>query len=219
VFLSFRKKSKQYKRTNTMKNKLLKLFVGAAALSVSLVASATEKANTSYVSVKGGAAFASKAKYDATGVNETNKSKAGAIGSLAFGHYFDALRVELEGNYEQHNLKTDTANNTYAKWNKMSVMANAYYDWEIADSFSLYAGLGLGLAHVDLKGKASPETTRGNFAFAYQLMAGMSYDITEAVAVTLGYRFAGATKAKLANNFKFKTPFSHSFEVGLRYSF
>jgi outer membrane immunogenic protein len=98
----------------------------------------------------------------------------------------------------------------------LSFMVNGYYDFRTKSSITPFVGAGIGVLHGnfgDYDGRASSDT-----AFGYQLSAGASYGITEAVAFDLSYRFEGA-----ANDFSFdNTEISYRSSnvlAGLRYTF
>ena len=54
--------------------------------------------------------------------------------------------------------------------------------------------------------------------FAWQLMAGVGYEFNENWKLTLGYKLFNTAKVKLGDT-KIKTPFNHTAEVGLTYTF
>jgi opacity protein-like surface antigen len=158
-------------------------------------------------------------------------------------------------------------NVTEVKFEKMSAlsgMLNVFYDYAMTDRWSIYGGVGLGAARVNLtvskrdsgvmtgakkigaeKGNAAgaytvadakkavlealPNFFDGNDAkwhkaeysktvFAWQLMAGVGYEFNENWKLTLGYKLFNTAKVKF-NNTKIKTPFNHTAEVGLTYTF
>ena len=54
--------------------------------------------------------------------------------------------------------------------------------------------------------------------FAWQLMAGVGYEFNENWKLTLGYKLFNTAKVKFGDA-KIKTPFNHTAEVGLTYTF
>ena len=71
---------------------------------------------------------------------------------------------------------------------------NFYYDIPTGTKFMPYVGAGLGgirLSANDITLAGCPPTLGGNTLFTYKLMAGVSYALTDAWRVLLGYRFMG----------------------------
>ena len=154
-------------------------------------------------------------------------------------------------------------NNAHLKWEwdaeriskiqALSGMMNVCYDYAMTEAWSIYAGLGLGVAKVsytvekssgrttvatDTSGDAHTNPTLGNAfnalkdyvgknlvkselsktVFAWQLMAGVGYEFNENWKLTLGYKLFNTAKVKFGDT-KIKTPFNHTAEVGLTYTF
>ena len=89
----------------------------------------------------------------------------------------------------------------------------------MTDECSLYLGLGLGAAKVAINDKAADMEDVSKTVFAWQVMAGVAYDINENWTVEAGYRLFNTSKVKVANGVKAKMPFASSLELGLRYNF
>ena len=154
-------------------------------------------------------------------------------------------------------------NASYLKFEKMSTLSgmfNVCYDYAMTDAWSLYAGLGLGVARVNytvtegtnsgakliaasvagpynaeaaakplvlknlpafLNGKLH-KTEYSKTVFAWQLMAGVGYEFNENWKLTLGYKLFNTAKVKqtfAGKEYKIKTPFNHTAELGLTYTF
>ena len=150
------------------------------------------------------------------------------------------------------------------KLTAMTGMINVYYDYAMTDAWSLYAGVGLGVARVSCTvktGNSDPDKAvilagdRGNHAFpvntitdavmqkgcetllpadkiiksehsktvfAWQLTAGIGYELNENWKLTFGYRLFNTAKVKqtiAGKEYKIKMPFNHTAEVGLTYTF
>ena len=198
-----------------MNKKVLFGMFGLAA--GSLMADAVATFNP-YVAVKGGYSILSK--------KDGLKYKNGFVGAAEFGVSYDAWRLGLEVAYRQNKIKKADPNTNGArvvagnanKINALSAMVNAYYDYALTDECSLYLGLGLGAAKVNFADKTT-KVESGKTVFAWQVMAGVAYDINESWTVEAGYRLFSTSKVKLANNLKVKMPFASSLELGLRYNF
>lgn len=174
-----------------------------------------------YVAVKGGLTICPKA--------DKIKYKKGFVGAVEMGVSYDAWRLGLEVSYRQNKVKSsENANVTYqyqeaekAKLNVLAGMVNAYYDYALTDECSLYLGVGLGVAKVAMNrlDVRNYRFENSRTAFAWQVMAGVSYDIDENWTVEAGYRLFNTMKVKLDGEHKVKTPFANSLELGIRYNF
>ncbi|MGF0539365.1 outer membrane protein [Agrobacterium sp. ES01] len=127
----------------------------------------------------------------------------------------------------------------YSSLTAYTLMANAYVDLGTYGYFTPYVGGGLGGSYVKWKnlnntacpdaGGACDDTVthggRGNWRFAYQLMAGASVDLTCNVKADVGYRFrhtlAGGMFGYAENGGpgRDKGFYSHEIHAGARYSF
>ena len=142
-----------------------------------------------------------------------------------------------------------------SKVNALTGMVNVCYDYAMTEAWSIYAGLGLGVAKVsytlefnkdyvdsaDSTGAAALpgvlhantitaiknnlgkgdfiKTEHSKTVFAWQLMAGVGYEFDENWKLTLGYKLFNTAKVKGFGDKKIKTPFNHTAEVGLTYTF
>ena len=152
----------------------------------------------------------------------------------------------------------------FEKMNTLSGMFNVCYDYAMTDAWSIYGGVGLGVARVNytvtegrnngakllavkvagggaadayneatgkpLVLKALPgfldgklhKTEYSKTVFAWQLMAGVGYEFNENWKLTLGYKLFNTAKVKqtfAGKEYKIKTPFNHTAELGLTYTF
>ena len=122
----------------------------------------------------------------------------------------------------------------------LSLMANAYIDLGKYNGFTPYVGAGIGGTHVKwgtennvctaaglANGVCTTDTHPGaaNWRFTYAAMAGVSYDVTDCVAVEAGYRYRkieggkmfGISSGGLAPAGYDKGISSHDFRVGARF--
>ena len=153
------------------------------------------------------------------------------------------------------------------KLSALTGMLNVCYDYAVSDGFSVYGGLGLGVARVNYtakEGTSDPDkatiihahtaaaanadfvagdikseeiqkgcltllpadklikTEHSKTVFAWQLMAGVGYEFNENWKLTLGYKLFNTAKVKqtfAGKEYKIKTPFNHTAELGLTYTF
>ena len=87
-----------------------------------------------------------------------------------------------------------------------TVLGNLYFDWANDSAFTPYVGAGLGYGWVD-------NTPSGDHSgIAYGLTAGVAMDVTQSIAVDLGYRFRDTMISG-------SDPLEHQIVAGVRFSF
>ncbi len=93
-----------------------------------------------------------------------------------------------------------------------TIMANGYYDFSGLDDLTPYFGAGIGIGFINLEDESN---------FAYQLMAGVSYSITDSISSNVGYTFLDAGDVDIdRGGFQVETETkSHSIDLGITYSF
>jgi opacity protein-like surface antigen len=87
-----------------------------------------------------------------------------------------------------------------------SVLGNLYFDWVNNSSFTPYVGAGLGYGWTN----ASPGNDKDGFA--YGLMAGVTVDLTDNIAIDTEYRFRDVMVSG-------SDPYEHQIMTGLRFEF
>lgn len=114
-----------------------------------------------------------------------------------------------------------------------TILLNGYATLGSFSGISPYFGAGIGVAHVDwdtidFPGLGlGPVATDDDWRFAYALMAGVSFDVTENLAIDTGYRFTGVDDGQLIGPGSIVVPggaeysdlYFHEFRVGMRYTF
>lgn len=140
--------------------------------------------------------------------------------SIAYGIKSGAFRTELEANVNLDSEKTyDDLKNTLKN---NSLFLNAYYDIATGSKFTPYVGAGVGVSRLKVEFKDDNDKyTKSSTNFAWQVGAGVSYAMTEAWALDLGYRYMDNGDVTLnAKGDKVKTDSqSHNVSLGLRYTF
>jgi opacity protein-like surface antigen len=155
----------------------------------------------------------------------------------------DALRAEFEGGYRitEIDAATVTRNTLFAgsvsqtfqadgQVDMSLAMVNLYYDLHMGDlPFLPWVGVGLGGAHVEYQvlydydgaGVLNPVSAKdSDWQFAYQLMAGVTAPVAEAVSVSLGYRYFSTEDMVFTDSYggQFETGLTnHSVDVGLQF--
>jgi opacity protein-like surface antigen len=150
--------------------------------------------------------------------------------AAAAGYRFNPnVRVEGELSYRKNdyseNVDGVSANGDVKGTN---LMANAWYDFANSTAFTPYIGGGLGMMRGSAKiGFAGSPTTidDSDTVFAWQLGAGLAYNVTQNIAVTADYRYIETNnfnfdvKNGLVSTFDAGDYRAHEVRAGLRYSF
>lgn len=166
------------------------------------------------------------------------RPKSNANANASIGYYLDQWRLEIEANY--HDKQTNrpfrhggVSVTDFGFVPKFSAMGNAYYDIPLIPYWGFYlgAGAGFGLRETAITGLINCSKRDG--AFAFQVMAGTFYDLSQCLTVTLGYRVYGITRPEELKFFTAvgtpeattiivsarRTPLAQSVELGLRWGF
>jgi opacity protein-like surface antigen len=150
---------------------------------------------------------------------ETNNRRFG--GGLGAGYHFtDMLRGDVTINY----LGRDTFDGAggggviAASHSAWSGMANAYLDLATVVGITPYVGAGVGVLYT--KHDDFAFLPDDQYRFAYALMAGASYKVTDNLSVDLGYQYLNSPKTQY-QNFDMGTVGEgveyHQVKLGLRY--
>lgn len=143
-------------------------------------------------------------------------------GGYAFGN---GLRLEGELAYRQAAMDQIMVSGLSGKINSdlqsIGMMANAYYDFRNASAVTPYIGAGLGFANVTVGDGAINGIKVWNKAddtvFAYQVAAGVGFEINNALTFDVGYRYYATPDAKFELA---KADFSsHNLMLGIRFKF
>jgi len=127
----------------------------------------------------------------------------GYLGQIAVGREFSMFnasgrfRAELEFAFQSSDADDDGANTRDLSADAYTVMVNGFYEQPVADAFSVYAMVGLGVAHVTTDGEQYDGAgwvdmdEDGSTAFAYKAGLGVTYNFTDQIAGDLGYEYLG----------------------------
>ena len=163
----------------------------------------------------------------------------------AIGHSWDAFRLEGEVSYRQNDLDTlDITNLTLAgigSFNNLGSLAadgdvsalgfmgNFWFELLKGSPWKPFVGGGLGVAQISINdasatilGVPFPLADDEDWVFAYQVGAGIGYEVTPTTVVSLGYRFFGTADPDFTDvtGVPFDAEYqSHNIEIGLRFSF
>lgn len=165
-----------------------------AVLSALAIAGATRAQETRhidpqwYVRVDAGAAFQNE-------INATPKvkGKTGWTVDLAAGRSLASnVRAEAELLYSQDDQKHSDS----GRIKVFAGLANGYYDFDTGTKLKPYVGAGLGIGQVKLDGGLVHDDDTG---FAYQLLTGVAYPITDKLSAQVGYRYLGVNDVKIGS--------------------
>lgn len=118
------------------------------------------------------------------------------------------LRAELEygfnGKAKLDGYSVSSNVNYKSDIKSQFLMANVYYDFDLDSDWTPYVGAGIGYARVKASNSFSSAGEMDSFSkssgnFAWNLTAGISYDVTEDFSLDASYRYMDYGKAK-ANN-------------------
>ena len=212
----------------------------AAVFSADLSAPAAPAFNP-YVSVFGGASLGASVNTDWSDGPETEKfnlNTGWSIGGAAGVKWNDLLRAEIEISHSQWTGKdfdvhySGSPAYNYAATGTVAatyLLGNIWADLKTNTVFTPYVGGGVGVAFVNTAGVRLDNSTWGyvdgsQTHFAWQLGAGVKYEISEQLSLDVGYRFKNVEGLQFVNgngngNFINGRLSSHNIEVGLTYNF
>lgn len=184
--------------------------------------------SNTYVEVRAGVVFLENSDNEFnSSLGATTKFDEGYTVSLALGsklaHFAPnwslakKLRVEAEVSYSESEIENGLGD---PEASAAAYMANLYYDFDIQDRWSGFVGGGVGVALLSLEGNGLRDDD--DTVFAYQIRAGLGYELTPKLTATLGYRFFDTEDGEFADGVgrRFDAEYrSHGVEAGLRYAF
>ena len=208
-------------------------MAGVAAFAFASNASALEV--NPYVSAKLSYDWAkNEAKYleDWAGGSYSDKLKFHKnvwAGHFAAGAKAKAIRTEVEWNVSQDTKRKIPEWGKRYRLQNNSLLLNAYYDFNTCTKWTPYVGAGMGVALLKFTYKDmidGEKTSRNSYNFAWQIGAGVAYDLTKNVALDAGYRYIDAGAAVNSKHIdtdwksreKFDTA-AHEVYFGARYTF
>ncbi len=129
--------------------------------------------------------------------NDNSPVLGGGIGYQLNGYLRTDVRADWAGNY-------DVAPG--AEMSITTVTGNMYFDWDNTSAFTPYVGAGLGWGWAN--GSGIPDDN----GFTYNLMAGVAMDVSDNMAIDVGYRM----REVMIDG---QNPLEHQVMAGLRFSF
>lgn len=98
---------------------------------------------------------------------------------------------------------------------QIPVLANVVYKFPLESKFKPYVGAGLGGVYTLLD---TPDDNESDFTFAYQVMAGGVFELSEKTEVGVGYKLLGSTEHKFGG-VKTDATLSHSIVASFTFKF
>jgi opacity protein-like surface antigen len=150
------------------------------------------------------------------------RSSTGYFAGAAVGYKLCNVRLETEFSY-RHNRPhvkhhaTDSALSDSIKFRfdleTYALLVNAYYDFDFSNCWNLkpYVGAGIGYGHNQFRGRVKGKSQKHkDDKFAWQLIAGVAYPVTDCVDLAVEYRYFDSDVSRIHN---------HDAGVALRYWF
>ena len=140
---------------------------------------------------------------------------------VAYGVQAGYVRGELELNNSRdikRNYFDEDGDVSHFRLYKHSVMANAYFDYLTCTPWTPYVGAGIGSAYLKADGG---EEAKSVYNLAWQVMAGLTYDINSNWTLDAGYRYAdlGRIRKNSGDSVAKLTARDHEIMLGVRYTF
>lgn len=110
------------------------------------------------------------------GNDDNNVTFGGGIGYRYSEHWRTDIRIDFAGDFNVGGGR---------ELNIGTALVNGYFDIPLGGQITPYVGLGVGYGWADL----DPGQDRSGFAYA--LMTGASFDMTQNIALDVGYRYRG----------------------------
>jgi len=197
----------------------------ATALFATVFLSGPALGNGLYLSGGVGASLATDADVTGTGISTDIEFDPGPVAMIAMGYGFDNnFRTELELAGRWNDAETVGSTSGTGDTTTTSGMINVLFDLDIEGDFVPYVGAGLGIANVEDNGiglVSGSTISDDDTVFAYQAIAGISYDLSNSISLTADYRYFATDDVSLttASGVSVEQEYSnHSVLVGLRLS-
>jgi len=213
-----------------MKRKVFGLL--ATLLASACLVSVSFAANVPYLGVQVGGTWVQDADIsDQTGTFGEATFDTGFNVGITGGVDCGPGRYELELNYRQNDFDeiSDPIFGTTSydgDISALSFMANAFWDIPTGSPVTPYLGGGLGVALVSINELVEPGFGQvvddDDTVFAYQLGAGVAFELNPNMALDLGYRYFATSDPELTDvdGIEFETEYqTHNASVGLRIMF
>ena len=151
----------------------------------------------------------------------------------AAGYDFGDFRTEAEFSFQSANFlhadKIDDDTKADDNLTVMAIMANGFFDLDTGTPFVPFIGIGVGAVNLSVKLNKDedakiPQFEGSGWGFGYQANVGVAYEIVDAVALTLGYKFFGTLETQVTDPddeevYVKPSLMAHRAELGVRFRF
>ncbi|WP_170984209.1 outer membrane protein [Rhodoligotrophos defluvii] len=131
------------------------------------------------------------------------------------------FRADIVGGYRFDSKLEDKWNSLDAKLSTGTIFANGYVDFDYFGFVKPYVGGGVGVAFHSISNVDKPpfSSSGSSTDFAWNVQAGLAFDVTENIAVDVGYRYVdlGDAKSGGPDHFHVDSITAHEARVGLRF--
>ena len=135
----------------------------------------------------------------------------------------ETFRVEVVVGTRLKQSLSDSFNSLDASLHSSSAFLNFTYDITNYGGWTPYIGAGVGVGYHRIRDVVAPiDSSSGDeFDFAWNIHAGVSYDLTPQTKVDLGYRLADLGRAKSGGAIPMFVDdlVTHEFKIGIRHQF
>jgi opacity protein-like surface antigen len=211
----------------------MKRFIVMAVFALVFITTSAQAADKGmYVSGNLGLSIASDSDVSAFGIEfATISFDPGFDLGGAIGYDYGDIRAEFEIAYHAWDMDEGTIGGIVGPpcpctgpidgdASALSFMVNGYYDFQLTNS-SVTPYLGGGIGGANINGDLGLGDDDNDTVFAYQLMAGVGFEINPSTILTLGYRYFATTDPEF-DIFGLPTEFTvsaHEFNAGARFMF
>ena len=153
-------------------------------------------------------------------VSDDTSDIDGGLASIAVGQTLKNFRYEVEIAYRGVEGENEIFGvNVEEDINAFSLLTNAFLDFEVTDRVELFVGGGIGATYLDLEGSVGTfSVDDDDFAFTWQVEAGMAVRVAEQAKLTIGYTYATAVDVDF-DGFDLGDLDTHNVFAGVRFSF
>lgn len=205
-----------------MVNKFVSIVIFGAVMLLCTTAFAEQG---SYFAAKVGAGWVDDMSESESSVKMDLKLDSAVSLAASIGYDFSPIRIEGELAWQKNNFDELNASSGGYKFDldvdgdisSYILLANAYYDIRNHTPISLIIGVGIGGAYLETNDVEIEGFSAGDdddFVFAYQLTAGLGYELSAKTTVEITYRYLDTSN----NDFDLDYS-SQNVYAGLRYKF
>ena len=202
------------------------LALAAFAVTAPTVAQAQTQPTGPYIS--GALGVTQPSDWDLTGgtINTEQESDMGFAGAIALGTKFSPnWRAEAEFSYSNADVDTFSGTSGSGETTMYGLMLNALLDIPTGTQWTPYIGAGIGGAVVDfndLSPVGGSRVSDSDHVFAYQGIAGVTYQVDDQMGLFTEYRYVGTADRDMWTDSSVGLSGEggeHRIMVGLRWSF